>query len=175
MPSPHEEIAALERRLARLEAVQAIERLKYRYWRACDSKDPDSFRSCFVSSGAEIYYGPGLGPFDDREPLVEMFTKLALRREDGHWMFHDIHHGVHPDIDVFDETTATGRWTFGFFRVNLVDQVIEQSSLEYEDTYVVEDGEWKIQRSRVTPLTGLSIPIPEGTRVAPGPKPREGS
>ncbi|GAA1267622.1 hypothetical protein GCM10009609_33410 [Pseudonocardia aurantiaca] len=35
-----------------LEAVQAITRMEYRYWRACDNKDPDGFRRCFVRSGA---------------------------------------------------------------------------------------------------------------------------
>jgi hypothetical protein len=47
--------------------------------------------------------------------------------------------------------------------------MIEQASIEYRDTYVIEDGSWKIQRSHVTPLTGLSIPLPEQARIAPGP------
>ena len=73
-------VADLAARLERLEIVQAIERLKYRYWRACDAKDPDTFRDCFVKQGADIDYGPGLGAFHDREPLVEVFARLARRR-----------------------------------------------------------------------------------------------
>jgi hypothetical protein len=160
----------LEKRLARLEAIQAIERLKYRYWRACDRKDPDAFRECFVEKGAEIDYGPGLGAFTDREPLVELYTRLALRRSEGGWVYHDIHHGLHPDIELVDDTTATGSWTLSFMRVNLEEKVIEQASVEYRDTYVIEDGCWKIQRSHVTPLTGLSVPLPGSARIAPGPR-----
>lgn len=165
-------VEELARRLARLEAIQAIEGLKYRYWRACDAKDPDGLRDCFVKQGAEIDYGPGLGPFHDREDLVAVYTRLALRREDGKWMFHDIHRGQHPEIELVDESHATGRWAFSFLRVNLADQVIEQAAMEYEDRYVVEDGAWKIQASRVRPQTGLRYPIPDRAQIAPGPTPR---
>jgi SnoaL-like domain len=162
------DVADLARRVARLEAVEAIQRLKYRYWRACDAKDPEGFRECFVRHGAEIDYGPNLGKFSERDVLVDLYTRLALHQEDGHWTYHDIHHGKHPDIEILDDTTATGRWTFWFMRVNLVDDVIEQASMEYRDRYVVEDGQWKIQASRVLPRTAITVPIPEGARVAPG-------
>ncbi len=163
----------LARRLDQMETIQAIERLKYRYWRACDAKDPETFRDCFVKSGADIDYGPGLGAFDDREPLVELYTHLALRREDDHWMFHDIHHGKHPVIELQEDGSATGMWTFWFMRVNLVDNVVEQCSMEYRDRYVLENGEWKIQKSHVTPLTAISFPIPEKSNIGPGPAPHE--
>lgn len=169
MPDAPDEASDLRRRVARLEAIREIERLKYRYWRACDAKDVDGFRSCFVKDGAKIDYGPGLGSFDDREPLVQLFEAMARRRDDGGWLFREMHHGVHPDIDIVDDCTATGKWTFGFMRINLVDRTIERASMEYDDTYVVEAGGWKIQRSRVTPLAGLTLPIPDGARIAPGP------
>jgi hypothetical protein len=168
------DIAALARRVARLEAVEAIARLKYRYWRACDAKDPDTFRECFVKEGADINYGPGLGTFRDRDTLVELYTRLALHREDGKWSYHDIHHGKHPDIEILDDTTAIGSWTFWFMRVNLVDHVIEQASMEYRDRYVVEDGQWKIQASEVLPRTAITMPIPPGAKVAPGVRPSNG-
>jgi hypothetical protein len=162
------DITELARRVARLEAIAAIERLKYRYWRACDSKDPATFRECFVKEGAVIDYGPGLGVFSDRDVLVELYTRLALHQENGRWTYHDIHHGKHPDIELVDDETATGSWTFWFMRVNLVDNVIEQASMEYRDRYVVEDGQWKIQHSRVLPRTAITFPLPDGIKVAPG-------
>lgn len=167
------DVRDLARKVARLEAIQEIERLKYRYWRACDSKDPGAFRECFVLHGADIDYGPVLGAFDDRERLVELYSSMALRREGDRWLYNDIHHGMHPDIELVDAITATGSWTFWFMRINLADGVVEQSSLEYRDRYVVEDGRWKIQSSHVTPLTGVRFPIPERADVAPGPVPQE--
>ena len=160
-------IDELARRLARLEAVEQIERLKYRYLRACDRKDPESMRQCFVRDGAEIDYGP-LGTFEGRDQLVDLYTRLALRREDGTWLYHDIHQGHHPEIDVTGEGKATGRWTLSFMRVNLENRVIEQASIEYVDSYELEDGAWKIRASKVTPLTSFSVPIPEAARVSAG-------
>ena len=157
----------LEQRLSRLEAVREIERLKYRYLRACDRKDREAIRECFVADGAELDYGP-LGKLAGRDALVDVFTSLALRRDGGTWLYHDIHHGHHPDIDILDDASATGRWTLSFLRVNLEARTIEQASIEYHDTYVVEGGSWKVRSSRVTPLTSFSVPLPATTKVATG-------
>src|SRR5690606_4719812 len=59
-------------RIARLEAIEEIKALKHRYLRACDAKDPEAFRACFVSSGASIDYG-ALGAFDDADGIVKVF------------------------------------------------------------------------------------------------------
>lgn len=162
-------LSDLRKRLDRLEAAEAIRQLKYRYWRACDSKDPDGFRDCFVPEGADIDYGPALGVFSDREPLVELYAALALRRDGDHWLYNDIHHGIHPSIDVHDDDTAEGTWTFWFMRVDLDEKIIVQQSMEYQERYVVQDGRWLIQKSRVTALTGVSTPLPQNSWVAPGP------
>src|SRR3546814_14139157 len=84
--------ADLLRRVQRLEAIHEIERLKYRYWRACDHKDQDAFRECFIKHGADIDYGV-VGKFNDSEPLVEVFTQVLLANEGESWLVHDVHHG----------------------------------------------------------------------------------
>lgn len=155
MSDPH---ADLLRRVARLEAINEIEQLKYRYWRACDRKDPDTFRDCFVKHGADIDYGV-VGKFSDREPLVQVFSQIALAREGENWLVHDVHHGKHPSIAFIDERTATGEWTLWFMQVNNKDKTVTQLSMEYRDTYVIEDGAWKIAKSYVTPMTSLSYPL----------------
>ncbi|WP_241696124.1 nuclear transport factor 2 family protein [Solimonas terrae] len=153
--------ADLLRRVARLEAINAIEQLKYRYWRACDRKDPETFRDCFVKQGADIDYGV-VGKFDDREPLVQVFMQIALAKEGGNWLVHDVHHGKHPSITFVDDRTATGEWTLWFMQVNNKDKTVTQVSMEYRDTYVIEDGVWKIAKSHVTPMTALGFPMPHG-------------
>ncbi|WP_020649485.1 nuclear transport factor 2 family protein [Solimonas variicoloris] len=154
--------ADLLRRIQRLEAIREIEQLKYRYWRACDRKDPDAFRECFVREGADIDYGV-IGKFSDREPLVQVFAQIATARTaQGTWLVHDIHHGKHPTVELLDERSATGEWTLWFMQVNNQDKTVTQLSMEYRDTYVIEDGRWKIAKSHVTPMSTLSFPLPEG-------------
>lgn len=168
MDEQSEVLAALDRRIRRLEAVEEIKRLKYEYWRACDAKDPEGFRACFVKTGADLDYGV-LGVFSDRDALVDVYTGLALRRAGGRWLLNDIHHGKHPVIDLIDDQTATGEWTFWFMQVNLEANVVVQQSMEYRDRYVIEDGAWRIQRSHVHALTGITVPIADGAVIAPGP------
>jgi len=163
--------AYLEQRIARLEAIEEIKRLKYRYWRACDSKDPEAFRDCFVTSAADLDYGV-LGIFHDRDALVDVYAGLALRRENGRWLYNDIHHGIHPDIEVQPDGSATGRWTFWFMRVDLLDNIVVQQSMEYDDRYVMENGRWLIQKSHVRALTGVAVPLAADAVVAPGPPER---
>ncbi|SCB95439.1 SnoaL-like domain-containing protein [Gordonia sp. v-85] len=75
--------------------VAAIERLKYRYWRASDAKDADAFRGCFILAGARIDYGP-MGTFDDADALTDIFRRVALHKLDGRFAILDMHHGMHP-------------------------------------------------------------------------------
>lgn len=35
-----------------LEATEAIKTLKHRYLRSCGRKNPDTFRDCFIATGA---------------------------------------------------------------------------------------------------------------------------
>lgn len=153
--------AELLRRVERLEAIRAIEQLKYRYWRACDRKDPDAFRECFVRHGADIDYDV-IGKFSDREPLVQLFAQFALAKDAGAWIVHDMHHGHHPSVELIDERSAKGEWTLWFMQINTRDKTVTQRSMEYHDLYVVEDGQWKIARSHVTPLTTICAPLPAG-------------
>jgi hypothetical protein len=155
------DLADLMRRVQRLEAIREIEQLKYRYWRACDRKDPDAFRDCFIARGADIDYS-ALGKFTDREPLVQLFAQIGCGKTDkGTWLVHDIHHGKHPSIEIIDETTASGEWTIWFMQINNQDKTITQVSMEYRDRYVIEDGRWKIAKSHVTPMSTLSLPLPD--------------
>ena len=50
----------IEERLARLEALEAIRRLKARFLNACDRQDPEAVRDCFAEGEVIIdmsYYG----------------------------------------------------------------------------------------------------------------------
>ncbi|MEW2352873.1 nuclear transport factor 2 family protein [Spirillospora sp. NPDC029432] len=160
------DIEALERRIARLEAVEAIKALKYRYWRSCDGKDPEAFRSCFVRKGASVDYGR-LGRFDDADPIAEIFADVALLRRDGRYVILDMHHGLHPEITLHGDGTAAGRWTLRFRQINLAEGTETVMTGEYDDRYVVEDGEWRMSQSHFAMLWSRTLPLPAEARIAP--------
>ncbi|WP_300681891.1 nuclear transport factor 2 family protein [Nocardioides sp.] len=156
---------SLEERIARLEAIEAIRQLKHRYLRACDLKEPDTFRECFVAHGATVDYGPRIGRFEDADGIAAVFAKIALERVDGELVIFDMHHGLHPDIEVESDTRATGRWTLRFRQVDRRAGTERVSAIEYDDTYVVEDGRWRIQTCLVRTLWTLVTPLPEGHQI----------
>lgn len=145
-------------RLTALETIEAIKALKHRYFRACDTKDPATLRSCFAA-GARLDYGP-LGRFDDADAMAAVFERIALHTVDGKPAVLDMHHGLHPDITV-DGERARGRWTLKFRQVNLVKQTELVLTGEYDDEYVYvpADGAWKITASRFRPLWTITRPL----------------
>lgn len=155
----------IEQRLARLEAVEEIRRLKHRYLRACDLKQPDTFRECFVAHGAVVDYGPRMGRFEDADGIAAVYRRVALERVDGHYNVLDMHHGLQSVIDVVSDTEATGAWTLRFRQIDRREAVERVSAIEYDDRYEIEDGQWRIRSCQVRVLWTLVKPLPEGHQI----------
>ena len=65
----------LEQRLQTLEAESAIRKLKAQYLNACDAKDPQAIRACFMEDAVIDY--PPLGEFN-LDGLIQIFTEMAV-------------------------------------------------------------------------------------------------
>ena len=148
--------------LEQLAQIEAIKSLKHTYWRACDAKDPETFRACFIASGASIDYG-SLGAFDDADKIAEVFTQIALHQVDGQHVILDMHHGMHPAITVHDASSASGAWTLRFRQVDLVARTETVMAGEYDDDYVVEDGRWKMSKCHFTRSWAITRPLGDDT------------
>lgn len=140
---------SLAERVANLEAIEQIKALKYRYWRACDGKDPAGFSACFVSEGAVIDYGR-MGSFDDAAPMVDVFRRFACAEVDEQYVVLDMHHGTHPDIEITGDGTARGRWSLQFRQINVMNRTETLAVGEYVDEYVRVDGRWLMSVCRFT-------------------------
>lgn len=151
-------MGTVEERLAALEQIEAIKAVKHRYFRACDAKDPESMRSCFIADGADIDYGP-LGDFADADHLAAVFERIALHTVDGQPVILDMHHGLHPEITLTGPGRATGRWTLKFRQLNLIERTERLLTGEYDDDYVLQDGGWKMTRSHFRQLWSLTRPL----------------
>ncbi|MGY0499070.1 nuclear transport factor 2 family protein [Nocardia sp. FBN12] len=145
------------RHLARLAAIESITALKHRYFRACDAKDPVGFRDCFVAVGSALDYGE-LGAMD-ADGMAAVFASIALQLVDGKHVILDMHHGMHPDITVREDGTASGRWTLRFRQVNLIEGTETVATGEYADEYRVEDGRWKIATCTFHQLWAITRPL----------------
>lgn len=130
----------LEIRIARLEAESAIHKLKARYLNACDAKNVEEIRSCFIPDAALDY--PPVGSFGP-DGLIAAFTEIALNSPivDSH----QIHNG---EIDILDAGHARARWNLGFATWDPRVGSFRYIASFYHDEYVLTDDGWRISKSR---------------------------
>lgn len=131
----------LESRLAKLEAIEDIRKLKARYFHACDTKKPDLVRECFATGDIDLRYGR-IGNFTDREQLVDIFSELAC-----HDHIVEMHHGQNPQIEILDEDSATAVWGLYYYLVDTRAATVTQLAGFYEDAYIRVEGEWQMYKS----------------------------
>ena len=135
----------LEARLQALEDVEAIKRLKYRYWRCLDQKRWDELAGCFVED-ATVSYGGGRYRFTGRAAIIG-FLRQVLGVETGTV---GIHHGHHPLIELSGATTARGSWALHNYLLNVEQKRGVREGAFYDDEYVKVGGEWKLRHTGYT-------------------------
>lgn len=135
-------LESLARRVAALEDLEAIRKLKARYLRACDERQPEVVRDCLDPENAEVLY-EGFPPFQGRDPFVEAFRTMGCRPG-----VFDMHHGSNPDIELTGPNTATGKWAVFFSNIDANAGSNLQLGVEYVDDYVRHGGRWWIRRTQ---------------------------
>jgi hypothetical protein len=146
----------IEARLRRLEDIEEIRALKSRYFYACDRKDPKGMRDCFKDGTVYIDYG-AVGTFDNADALARVFKEIGC-----HDHMVEMHHGMNPQIELLDATRARGTWKLHYFLINTQDRSVTQLGGYYEDEYQVQDGAWKISRTRFVATSTLAMNVGEG-------------
>jgi len=138
------ELAELEARIKVLEDIEALKKLKAKYWRCIDKKLWDEIVDCFVEDAAADY-GPNM-QFQGRKAIVQ-FLKDSLGRDS----IITAHNGHNAEIEITSDTTARGIWA-------LNDQVVIQPNTRrrgwghYEDEYIKEKGKWEIKNTKITSI-----------------------
>jgi uncharacterized protein (TIGR02246 family) len=124
--------------------VEAIRRLKARYFRTMDAKDWDGMRQVFTDDVV----------IDTREAggdVVRGADEFMTFLQEALGGTVTVHQGHMPEIDLTSETTATGIWA-------LNDIVIFPNGMRldgyghYHETYEKGADGWRIKSSRLTRL-----------------------
>jgi hypothetical protein len=132
--------AGLESRIRTLEDIEAIKRLKAKYWNSVDTKQWENLAECFAVDA--VFASPFLGEMTGRDHILRVLKRAMKNVKTSH-------QGHNPEIEIIDRTTARGRWA-------LNDHVEMPGSLSmagyghYEEDYINENGAWKIKRSKLT-------------------------
>lgn len=137
------DLEELEARIRVLEDIEAIKRLKHKYWRCLDNKSWDGVLDCF-SEDAVVDYGPNI-KLEGKKTLVE---ELRAKLGGDSWI--GIHQGHNPEIDVTSDTTAKGIWELYVHTIwSELNRGLRLGGF-YHDEYVKEGGEWKIKSTKMT-------------------------
>jgi len=137
------ELTDLEKRIRVMEDIEAIKKLKAKYFRCVDKKLWDEMEGCFAED-AVADYGMGIELLQGRKAIIQ-FLKGNLGRES----MITAHQGHNPEIEITSDTTAKGVWL-------LNDRLIVQTIATlngwgyYEDEYVKVNGEWKKKSTKIT-------------------------
>jgi uncharacterized protein (TIGR02246 family) len=132
--------------------IEAIKRLKARYFRTMDTKDWPGMRQVFAddvvmdttAAGGSIVAGA-----DEFLAFLQPMLQEAVT----------VHHGHMPEIEISSSSTATGIWALQDTIV-WPDGTCLQGYGHYHETYERVAGEWKIKTSTLTRLH-VDITAPE--------------
>ena len=135
------DMAELERRITRLEDIEAIKQLKARYCEICDDgHNPDRVTSVFAEDA--IWESADFGKAQGHEEIRELFRGFQK-------MFSFSQHNIMNPIVKVDGDRATGVWyIMGPWTYSETNDE-KWFALRYDDDYVKVNGEWKYQHLRV--------------------------
>jgi bile-acid 7alpha-dehydratase len=137
------DLSELEKRIGVMEDIEAIKKLKAKYFRCVDKKLWEEMETV-LTEDAVADYGMGIESLQGRKAIVE-FLKKNLDRDS----MISVHQGHNPEIEITSDTTARGVWV-------LNDRLIIQTIATlngwryYEDEYVKVNGEWKKKSTKIT-------------------------
>ena len=132
----------LEARIGVLEDIEAIKKLKAKYWRCLDKKLWTEMEEVFAEDST-VDYGPNMH-FQGRAAIIQSFKDNM-----GRASMITAHGGHSPEIEITSDSTARGIWA-------LQDYVIIEPNTKmmgwghYEDEYVKEKGQWKKRSVKLT-------------------------
>ncbi len=126
----------------RLEDIELIKQLKHKYCRCLDTRNSEELATCVTADVYMLFVGGSYRfELNGRDNVVQTFAAL----------FHEDFVGSHivhlPEITVVDDALAHGRWTMTDFAYDFRIATETTGVCLYKDTYVKEDGAWRIQRS----------------------------
>ncbi len=131
----------LEARVRALEDIEAIKKLKARYWRCVDRKLWDEMAEVFAEDAAADY-----GP--DRKPKGRQAIVQFLKGSLGADTVITNHIGQRPEIELTGDNTARGTWWLSDYIV-MQPNVRRRGYAYYEDEYVKQGGRWRVSRTRL--------------------------
>ena len=131
----------------RLEDMELIKQLKYKYCRGIDTCDIPLLETLFHDDMSVDYVG---GSY--RFTAEGKYAVLGAIRAAFHPQFLSSHTVHHPIIEVHDDDTADGHWTLMDYNIDLPSLTKTTGCSFYVDKYVKQGGRWLLRHSSYSRL-----------------------
>ena len=132
----------VSKRIESLEAISAIKDLKFKYWKACDTKKPIAVLKCFHADKVKIDF-EDFGIFHSAQDMVE---KYQINSCHDHLI--ENHLGKNPVIGLLSNNEANGFWAMSYSLIDTKKKFTLNIQGTYKDLYVRNDsGDWLIKES----------------------------
>jgi len=132
----------LETRIRVLEDIEAIKKLRSRYWRCIRQGLWDEYLDCFTDD-AEVDLGVGR-QLKGKKALAKFYKETFPTLRSA-----IIPQGHNPESDVLSDPKATGKWLIDNPQTELPSKVSVRLGSTYEEEYLKEDDKWRIKRQKV--------------------------
>ena len=151
-----DELKELRARIRVLEDIEAVRKVKAKYWLCVDRKLWDEFGDCFTEDA--IIDVPPVTHWQGRKEIVQSLSKVLES-------LITVHQGHHADIEITSETTAKATWAMYDNLQNMRSNTKMEGYGFYEDEYVKENGKWKIKYLKLTRFFVQSQRIDVGSQT----------
>lgn len=138
--------SGLESRIRVLEDIEALRKLKARYFRVIDRQQWDDLAGCFSADAVWESVKRNV-----RVEGAEAIARFIRSVEEGVQIV-NAHQGHNAEIEITGEATAKGTWELFHYREDKTAGQVQESAAFYEDRYAREAGIWKIVHCRIIPI-----------------------
>lgn len=136
----------LESRVTALEDVEAIKKLKAKYWRSVSGKHWDELAECF-SENAEAYFETAKKMYTGKAAIMNYLRENSFVGKES---VIGMPHGHNPEITLTSENTAEGIWQLMRYTIDKQTEKRKLLAAFYNDNYVKENGQWRLKSYKTT-------------------------
>lgn len=122
-----------------LQEIEAIRQLKYRYFRALDTKRWDEVEACLAEDCRRAECD-GTGRLYDRAEVMDSLQRSFSRNN-----ILTMHQAHHPEIELEGDEAARGIWAIQDRVIDLQFNITTWGAAYHTDEYIKVDGAWRIQ------------------------------
>ncbi len=130
-------VLQLERKIQELQDIEAIKKLKARYWNSVDAQRWDDLADCFVED--TVFETSFFGRMEGKNHIIRVLKRAMKNVKTAH-------QGHNPEIEIISDSAASGRWALNDC-VGTLGRQFSRGYGRYEDDYVKDNGAWKIKKS----------------------------